>query len=167
MFRKMRRSLQELTAAECESVLRRNTNGVLAVIGDDGYPYGVPLSYVYSEGKVWFHCAKSGHKIDAIRKCSKVSFTVVDQDEVLPEKLATDYRSVILFGQAQIEDDESAATAIRLLCDKYSHGYEKEIEEEIRSVFGNMYMVRIDVEHMSGKQSKRMAMADRERKIID
>ena len=80
-MRPMRRFRQELTAEECVQVLERGTHGVLAVLGDEGYPYAVPLSYVHGEGKLWFHCAQAGHKLDAIRNYNKVSFCVVDQDQ--------------------------------------------------------------------------------------
>ena len=68
MFRAMRRKRQQLSRAEAEAILERGTSGVLAVAGDDGYPYAVPLSYVYQDGKLWFHCANSGHKLDAVRR---------------------------------------------------------------------------------------------------
>ena len=77
MFREMRRNRQILTQAECEAILAACTNGVLAVSGDDGYPYAVPLSYVYRDNKIFFHCAKTGHKLDAIARNEKVSFCVV------------------------------------------------------------------------------------------
>lgn len=69
MFRKMRRKRQQLTEAECIDILMENTSGVLAVCGDNGYPYAVPLSYVYDNGSLYFHCARSGHKLDAIKTC--------------------------------------------------------------------------------------------------
>ena len=98
MFRAMRRKKQQLSEKECRAVLERGTSGVLAVSGDDGYPYAVPLSYVYTEGKLFFHSAKSGHKIDAIMRSGKASFCVVDQDQIVPEEYTTYFRSVIAFG---------------------------------------------------------------------
>ena len=86
MFREMRRKRQQLSPEETEAILSRRTNGVLAVLGDEGYPYAVPLSYVWHDGRIYFHCAKSGHKLDAIRACDKVCFTVVDKDDVIPEE---------------------------------------------------------------------------------
>ena len=74
MFREMRRKRQQLSPEETEAVLDRCSSGTLAVLGDDGYPYAVPLSYVRHEGRIYFHCAKSGHKLDAIRACDKVCF---------------------------------------------------------------------------------------------
>ena len=95
MFRKMRRSRQELSREESIDVLERGTHGVLALMGDDGYPYALPISYAYKDGRIYFHSAAEGHKIDSIRRCGKASFTVVDLDEVKPEEYTTVYRSVV------------------------------------------------------------------------
>ncbi len=96
----MRRKRQQVTREACEEVLRRATSGVLAVIDADGDPYAVPLSFVYTDGKLYFHCAPVGHKIDAIRTNDRISFCVIDRDEVMPESFTTKYRSVIVFGRA-------------------------------------------------------------------
>lgn len=83
MFREMRRSRQALPQEEVVAILDRGTHGVLALAGDEGYPYALPISYVYADGKLYFHCARSGHKLDAISRCPKASFCVVDQDQVV------------------------------------------------------------------------------------
>ena len=80
MFREMRRIKQLLPEDTAKEILARNTGGTLALLGDDDYPYAVPMSYVYADGKIYFHCAKEGHKIDAIRNHDKASFCVIDQD---------------------------------------------------------------------------------------
>ena len=116
MFREMRRKKQALSPEECEGVLERGSSGVLAVLGDGGYPYAVPLSYVYADGRLFFHCAKAGHKLDAITREPKASFCVVDQDRVVPEEYTTYFRSVIVFGRAgEIKDDAGRRTAAELL----------------------------------------------------
>ena len=97
MFREMRRRKQALSPESCVEVLRKGTSGVLAVSGDDGYPYAVPLSYVYDDGRLFFHCAPSGHKLDAIAGNEKASFCVIDQDHVVPEEYTTYYRSCLLY----------------------------------------------------------------------
>lgn len=89
MFREMRRSKQQLPREVAVEILERNTSGVLALSGDEGYPYAVPMSYVYAEGKIYFHSAKNGHKIDAIQRNEKASFCVIDQDQIIPEKYTT------------------------------------------------------------------------------
>lgn len=120
MFRPMRRGRQALCPEECEKILQEGTSGVLSVIGDDGWPYGVPLSYVWQDGAIYFHCAKAGHKLDAIRKDDRVSFCVVAQDQVIPEEYTTYFRSVIVFGRAQImEEQAEIRAAIDILAKKY------------------------------------------------
>ena len=101
MFREMRRKKQQLAPERVEEILSRRTAGTLAVLGDEGYPYAVPLSYVYHNGRIYFHCAKAGHKLDAIRGCDKVSFCVIDQDEIVSAEFTTYFRSVIVFGRAR------------------------------------------------------------------
>lgn len=105
MFREMRRSKQLLNTDYAKSMLNKATSGVLAVHGDDDYPYAVPLSYVYHDDKLYFHVATSGHKLDAIRKNDKVSFCVILQDKPVGEGFTTYYMSVIAFGRAKIIDD--------------------------------------------------------------
>jgi len=97
MFREMRRKKQALSLAECARILYRGTSGVLALSGDGGYPYAVPMSYVYDGEKLFFHSAGSGHKLDAIRRDPKASFCVIDCDRVVPEAYTTYFRSVFAF----------------------------------------------------------------------
>lgn len=106
MFREMRRKRQLLSEQESIDVLARGTSGVLALLGDDNYPYAVPISYIYDNSKLYFHGAKTGHKIDAIKKCSKASFCVIDQDKIVKEEYTTYFRSVIAFGKIHILEDE-------------------------------------------------------------
>ncbi|MGI6218189.1 MAG: pyridoxamine 5'-phosphate oxidase family protein [Coriobacteriales bacterium] len=154
MFREMRRKRQQLPEEECVAILERGTSGVLAVLGDDGYPYAVPISYVYTNGKIYFHCAREGHKVDAIRTCEKVSFCVVDKDEVIPEKYTTLYRSVIAFGRARIvEDEDEKLSSAEALGDKYYPNHPKELEAEISCGIDRMLMVRIDIDHLTGKEA--------------
>ena len=116
MFRDMRRKNQLLPQEEAEAILRQGTSGVLSLLGGGGYPYGVPLSYVYHNGKLYFHCAKAGHKLDAIRREGKCSFCVIDQDQVVAEKYTTLFRSVIAFGQVRVlEDDGEKHAALEAL----------------------------------------------------
>ena len=155
MFREMRRKRQQLTEAECIEILMKNTSGVLAVLGDNGYPYSVPLSYVYDNGSLYFHCAKSGHKLDAIKNCDKVSFCVIDQDLVVPEKYTTYFRSVIIFGQASVVDQEDEIrSAIEKLAVKYHPNDSKENRDSvIEKEYKAMCMVKIQIKHMTGKEA--------------
>ena len=157
MFREMRRKAQQLSYEKTEEILQNGTSGVLAVSGDDGYPYAVPMSYVYHDGKVYFHSAKTGHKLDGIERDSRVSFCVIDMDEVLPEKYTTCYRSAIVFGKARVITDESEMRkAAVLLADKYAPDDEAGRKAEIDGGIGRMYMIELTVEHMTGKQAKEL-----------
>lgn len=153
MFREMRRKRQLLPTKESVAILEKMTNGTLALHGDDGYPYAVPVSYVYADGKIYFHSATEGHKVDAILQNDKVSFCVVERDEIKPAEFTTYFRSVIAFGKARVlEDEDEKLSALRLLADKYSHG-EAGMEAEIAKGFNHLLMVEITVEHLTGKES--------------
>lgn len=154
MFREMRRKKQILSEGECIDVLQRGTSGVLAVSGDDGYPYAVPLSYVYHDSKIFFHCAKAGHKIDSIAGNEKVSFCVIDKDSVVPEEYTSYFRSVIVFGKARIiEDEAQARSAIERLAKRYSPEQEQGRLQEIDRLMAQLCMIELDIEHMSGKEA--------------
>lgn len=159
MFRKMRRFAQELTAEENAAVLQRGTHGVLAVSGDDGYPYAVPVNYYYEDGMIFIHCAVSGHKLDAVRNSEKVSFCVVDQDQVVPEKRTDYFRSVIAFGRARVVDEpERKRQYLLKLGVKYSPEDEQGCREEIEEAFGRVCLLEIDIEHLTGKQAKELGL---------
>lgn len=154
MFREMRRNRQALSHEECETILNRATSGVLAVSGDDGYPYAVPLSFVYADSKIYFHCALTGHKLDAIAGNDKVSFCVIDQDQVVPEKYTTFFRSVIAFGRAKIlTDAQEKRAALELLAARYSPDQPEGRQQEVDALFKNVCMVEISIEHMTGKEA--------------
>ena len=105
-FRQMRRKRQQLSEEESIGILQKATAGTLALLGDNDYPYAVPISYVYNNGNLYFHSALSGHKVDAICKCDKASFCVIEQNDVQPKKYTTFFRSVIAFGRIHIIEDE-------------------------------------------------------------
>ena len=155
MFREMRRKKQALAPEACAEVLNRGTSGVLALQGDEGYPYAVPLSYVYDGDRLYFHCAKSGHKLDAIRRDPKASFCVIDQDQIVPEEYTTYFRSVIVFGTVRIMEEESEKrAAIEKLALKYApkdsgENRRKAIERE----WAPLCMLEMTVSHLSGKEA--------------
>lgn len=160
MFREMRRGNQALSAEESVAVLTRGTAGVLAVSGDDGYPYAVPLSYAYEDGKIFFHCAKTGHKLDAIAGNAKVSFCVIDQDQVVPEEFTTYFRSVIAFGKARVlEDKEERRKALVAVAERYAPDDARERLGEIESALERVCLLELTIEHMSGKEAKELAKA--------
>jgi len=154
----MRRKRQQLSDAESIDILRHASSGVLAVLGDEGYPYAVPLSYVYYEGRLIFHSAVAGHKIDAIRSCDKASFCVVQRDDVQPATFTTFFRSVIAFGRIHILDsDEEKLKAIRILAHKYSpHESAESTDKEIARGFPHLLMFEMHIEHLTGKQAKEL-----------
>ena len=156
MFREMRRKRQALTQAQCQAILEQGSCGVLALSGDDGYPYAVPLSYLYHQGKLYFHCAKSGHKLDALRREPKASFCVVAQDQVAPLEYTTLYRSVIVFGRLrELEDDKEKRAAIEALALKYApQDTPAHREEAIQRDWGPLCVLELTPEHVSGKQGK-------------
>ena len=161
MFRELRRKRQALSRADCEAVLNRGTSGVLALAGDDGYPYAVPLSYLYEDGKLLFHCAKAGHKLDAVARCDKASFCVIDQDRVVPEEYTTYFRSVIAFGRIRvIGDDGERRAAVERLALKYHPGDTWENRNRyIDKEWAPLCMLEMTVEHLSGKQATELLQA--------
>ena len=153
-FRPMRRNRQQLSKDECESILGRCTSGVLALTGDGGYPYAVPLSYVYANGAIIFHSAVQGHKVDAIRQDNRCSFCVIEQDDIRPAEFTTYFRSVIAFGRSHIlEDADEKVQALRQLGRRYSPNNEPGLQHEIDKSLDRVLLLRLDIEHLSGKQA--------------
>lgn len=159
MFRPMRRSAQALDGGACVEILERGTSGVLALAGDGGWPYAVPLSYAFDGEKLYFHCAREGHKLDAIRREARASFCVVDRDDVKPAEYTSYFRSVIIFGRVRVlEDEAQMRAAIELLARRYfpedsAENRRRAIERE----WAGLCMLEMDIEHMSGKEAKELA----------
>ncbi len=159
-FRPMRRNRQQLSREECESILDRCTSGVLALTGDGGYPYAVPLSYVYADGAIIFHSAVEGHKVDAIRRDNRCSFCVIEQDEIKPAEFTTYFRSVIAFGHISIlENADEKVQALRLLGRRYSPNDEPGLQHEIDKSLDHVLLLRLDIEHLSGKEAIELVQA--------
>ena len=162
MFRNMRRFKQLLPQEMAVEILNRNTSGTLALSGEDGYPYAVPISYVYVDEKLYFHSAKIGHKIDAIKKHEKVSFCVIDQDKIVPEKYTTYLRSVIAFGKAYLVDDmEEMRRIATALAMKYSADFNDGIQKEIDSSIKNMVIIEMRIDHMTAKEAIELVKMER------
>ena len=153
-FREMRRKRQQLSNEESIEILQKATAGTLALLGDENYPYAVPISYVYREGKLYFHSALAGHKVDAIYKCDKASFCVIEQDDVQPKKYTTFFRSVIAFGRIHIiEDEQEKLETARMLGNRYNPNDDESLQKEIESGLSRMVMIRFDIEHLTGKEA--------------
>ncbi len=151
MFREIRRKDRELPINEAEEILKSTDYGVLSLIGDNGYPYGVPLNYAYADGKLYFHStSKESHKLDAIGKNDKVCFTVVAKHDIVLDALSTSYESVIVFGKARILiDSAEKAEAMGKMMSVLGRGTKYETEYACGDI--SYVMVEITPEHISSK----------------
>ena len=153
----MRRGKQQLPENETLDILQRGTSGVLALSGDDGYLYAVPLSYTYADGKILFHGAKSGHKFDAIQAGDKASFCVIDEDTVIPARYTTHYRSVIAFGRIRIVTDPAEMRRlVTVLAEKYRPGAPQETQAEVDKEMPALCVMELTIEHLTGKESREL-----------
>lgn len=159
MFREIRRNKKQILSQErCREILSGSTSGVLSLIGDDDYTYGVPLSYTLKDNTLYFHCAKKGHKIDALQKHNKVSFTVIETDDIVPAEYTTCFRSVIVFGKARfIEEPEEQRIVLRQLAEKYSPDFMDGADDEIDKSIKAVQIIALDIEHISGKEAIELA----------
>lgn len=153
MFREMRRKKQQISREECVRLLNTEKRGVLAVTGDDGYPYAIPLDFYFEEGEntIYFHCAQEGHKIDAIRRCDKACFTVWDRGVQRDGDWAFYVTSVVAMGRAELVTETSRVyEKIKKLGVKYYPSVD-EVDEEIQKAIHRVQMVAVHIEHMTGK----------------
>ena len=152
----MRRAKQRLSPEESLAILEKGSSGVLA-LWDGEEPYAVPLSYVYHQGKLYFHCARAGRKLEAIKVCPRASFCVVAADDVIPEKYTTAYRSVIVSGRLRIiEDEAEMVPALRLLAAKYNPLQGEVLDNKIAEGIPRMFMLELRADEISGKQGKEL-----------
>ncbi len=159
-FRPMRRKRQELTNDECVAILQSSTSGVLGLIGDGGYPYTVPISHCYFNGKLYFHSAISGHKVDAIMNESRCSFCVIEQDDVRPAQFTTYFRSVIAFGKISIlENDKERIEALQLLGRRFNPNDEDGLQKEINKSLDHVLIMVMEIEHLTGKEAIELVRA--------
>lgn len=150
----LRRSDRAVTAQEARTLLANAEYGVLSTVGEDGQPYGVPLSYVYRNDGIYFHCALSGHKLDNIAHNAKVSFCVVGNTKVLPEQFATEYESALAFGVASEVSGAERYDALMWLLEKYSADFVEEGKRYIEQKDTTTKVFKIAVAHISGKGRK-------------
>ena len=153
MFREMMRKNQQLSAEECVELLRNQPRGVLSVVGDEGYPYGMPMNHWYCEddGKLYFHSGVKGHRPDAMQKCDKASFCVYDEGYRREGEWALNIRSVIVFGRlAVVSDEEKALAFIRQMSAKFTDDTDY-VEREIKQAMDHTLIFTLTPEHISGK----------------
>ena len=160
MFRESRKPKQALSSEEIEQILSRNTAGVLAVSGDEGYPYAVPLSYVYLNGKIYFHGSKVGHKIDSLLRSDKVSFCVIDQDKIMGAEYTTYFRSVVAFGRARLLEGEEKLIPLVQLCEKYWPGHLDVTEPKAAAALERVGLIELTMEHVTGKQAAELVKSE-------
>ncbi|MBE5914741.1 MAG: pyridoxamine 5'-phosphate oxidase family protein [Pseudobutyrivibrio ruminis] len=153
MFREMRRFKQQVSDEECIEILKTTKRGVLSVIGDDGYPYGIPINHYYCEddGKIYFHGAKAGHKIDAIKSCDKASFCVYNDGYRKEGDWALNITSVITFGRIHLVEDEATALKICSELTKKFTDDDEYLKQEIQKSFRNVQCLELIPEHITGK----------------
>lgn len=153
MFRPMRRFKQQLSEEECIRILKEEPRGVLAMHGEDGYPYAIPMDHYYDEasGRIYFHGAAEGHKIDAILSDPKVCYTVYDKGFLKDGDWALNISSVVVFGRISIvEDREKVIRMVRRLGLKY-YPTEAEVEEELKKSGHRVCCLELVIDHMTGK----------------
>lgn len=155
MMRKMRRFKQQLEDSDALNVLKNGHRGVLSLLGDEGYPYGVPVDYLFGDdGHIYIHCAGAGHKIDALKKCDKVCFTVIEDQPRQPDDFALYVKSVIVFGRIRMVEDRSVI--LKNVMALAEHIYPEQIESYYRADLarsGNIVqMLEITPEYVTGKK---------------
>lgn len=151
MFDQMRNHKRQLSKEQAETILQEGEYGTLATLGQNGYPYATPLSYVYLEGNVYFHCAKEGHKLRNIENEARVCFTVVSNTKVLPQKFTTKYQSTVVFGKASSVFGEEKNNALLGIVQKYSPDFVDAGRAYITKDIDKTQIIKITLEHMTGK----------------
>lgn len=155
MFHEMRRKERILTNEEAETILNKAEYGVFSTIGEDGYPYGVPVNYVFYNGNIYFHCASNvGHKLENIKYNPNISFTVVTDSTIIPSGLTTGYSSVIIFGKASFAEGEEAKAALLKLVEKLAPDFVEKGKSCIESGKMPASVIKITPEYITGKANK-------------
>lgn len=151
MFRKMRRFKQQISEEECIRILKEQPRGVLSMIGDDGYPYGIPLDHWYSGNKLYFHGAKVGHKMDAITAFDKVSYCVMDESFRRDGEWALNIKSVVVFGRIRVVENEAKKREICTNLVRKFTDDEEYLQKELTNAFPRVNCLELTIEHMTGK----------------
>jgi nitroimidazol reductase NimA-like FMN-containing flavoprotein (pyridoxamine 5'-phosphate oxidase superfamily) len=155
-FKEMRRIEREVTPEEIESIIVSGTYGVWSTLNENGYPYGVPMNYVYLNQSIYLHCAMEGQKLDNIRRHDKVTFCITGKEKILPDKFSTEYESVIAFGTAsEVQGDEKKAALVEFLR-KYSPGFMEQGQAYIERAIDKTMVVKITIQQLTGKARRAM-----------
>lgn len=154
MFRKLRKINYEIPKEIVEELIKTTEYGVLSTVGEDGYPYAVPVNYAYINGNIYFHCAREGHKLDNISFNNKVSFTLVPYSKVLSEKFDSEYESVVIFGKAEEVFDKEKIDGLLGLVYKYSPEYVEAGKAYIDRAQDKVRIMKINFDYVTGKTYK-------------
>ncbi len=154
MFRELQRKNKQISNSDCINLLKTQKRGVLSVLGDEGYPYGMPMNHFYCEddGNIYFHCGKSGHRLDALRNCKKVSFCVYDEGEKKQGEWALTINSVIVFGKIEIVDDMETVCDISARLSRKFTDDENYIRNEIEQFAEKTLLLKLCPGHICGKK---------------
>lgn len=151
MSHEMRRKDRLITQEDARELLEKGIYGVLSTIGEDGYPYAVPVNYVCDEEAVYFHCAKGcGRKLENLNFSPKAGFTVVGASEVLADQFAMNYESVVITGVVS-EVTEGKEKIFEQLLIKYSGNYMEAGRRYMQAAGASAGVYRLAIEEISGK----------------
>lgn len=155
MFYKLTRNEKKLPNEGVLNILEKGEYGIFSTIGTNGYPYGVPVNYVFRDNAIYFHCATGvGLKLENLKNSNKVSFCVVGESEIIPNEFTTKYKSVIAFGRAvELKNDEKRKI-LQSLLEKYSNEYMEKGKKYIDKDESLTSVIKIEIEHLTGKGSK-------------
>jgi len=156
MSHEIRRKDRALPEAQAYAILQEGGDGVLATWGEDGYPYAVPMNHVLADGALYLHSAVTGHKLDNLEFCDKVSYCVVSAREVVPAELSTNYRSAVVFGRAvRVEEPEEKRRGLMALLRRFAPEHMENGLRELEQDFHRTAVLRIDIERITGKARKK------------
>lgn len=151
MYREMRRKDRLLSEEAMNEIINTAPYGVLSTIGEDGIPYGVPLSYVYKDNNIYFHSAVVGHKLDNIKFNNNVSFCIVTDVENIPDKFSTKYKSVVVFGTVNEVNEEEKEDVFKLILEKFSGNFMESGMDYVKKSGKNAKIFKINIDHISAK----------------
>lgn len=154
MFQELRRKDKALSEADSKQILEKGLYGVLGTTSKSGYTYTIPLNYIYHKNNIYFHCATAGHKLENVQHNNQVSFIVVENCQIVPEKFTAKFRSVIVFGKISfVKNDDEKLAGLQLLAKKYAPKFQKEVKEHIQSYFNKVVLLKLQIEKITGKGS--------------
>lgn len=153
-FREMRRNDKQLSNEESFEILKNSTHMILSTKLENNYPYSIPLNHVYEDGKLYFHCAMEGQKVDAFKLDDKVCISIVIKEEILPEKFTTVFTSVTAFGKiSPVTDEEERTRGLTALIKKFSPDFYESGIKYIEKLRNKTLLYAVEIEHITGKSN--------------